>query len=143
MLTALLPLLLATNPVVELTKDNTQITHSCVIRIPPNTIIDDADKNGILHIAADNITIEFEKGSILRGSEINDNWDKLTGTGIRVDAYKNVTIRLAELSGFKVGIYATNADNLTLDSLTLHDGYRQRLKSTPQKEHNDDWMFPH
>src|SRR5688572_28494621 len=129
--------------VIEVTKDNVKITQSCTIRIPPTAIIDDADRNGILHIAANGITVEFENGSVLRGSTIDNNWDKLQGTGIRIDNHKNITIRNAEFSGFKVALHATHADNLTLDNLTIHDGYRQRLKSTPEKEHNDDWMFPH
>ena len=131
------------SPILVLTKDNTEVTHSCTIRIAPGTIIADADLNGVLHIKADNITIEFEKGSVLQGAAIANNWNELKGTGIRIDAQKNVTLKNAELAGFKVGLYATHANHLTLDNLSIHDGYRQRLKSTPQQEHNDDWMFPH
>jgi parallel beta-helix repeat protein len=140
---ALLLLAAPPSPTIELTRDNTEVTRSCTIRIAPGTIIEDADRNGILHIKADDIVVEFEKGSVLQGAAINNNWNELKGQGIRIDGHKNVTIRNAELAGFKVGLYATHADKLTLDNLNIHDGYRQRLKSTPEKEHNDDWMFPH
>jgi parallel beta-helix repeat protein len=134
----------ATEPVIiEVTQDNTRITESCTVRISPTAVIADADGDGVIHIATDGIVVEFEKGSVLRGAEINDNWDTLTGIGIRLDGRKDVTLRNAQIAGFKVGVYATRADGLTLQGLNVHDCYRQRLKSTPEKEHNADWMFPH
>jgi parallel beta-helix repeat protein len=140
---ALLALPAGEPPVVTVTGDNTVIAQSCIVRIPPGTIIHDADSNGVLHVRADGITIEFEPGSVLAGAEIRENWNTLTGFGVRIDGRKNVTIRNAEVAGFKVGLYATHADGLTLDNLRFRDGYRQRLRSTPQKEDSADWMFPH
>ncbi|HYE61120.1 MAG TPA: right-handed parallel beta-helix repeat-containing protein [Phycisphaerales bacterium] len=133
----------AGTPVLEVTSDNTEVTRSCVVRIAPGAIIEDTDGNGVLHVKADGVTVEFEKGAVLRGAKIDNNWNELKGVGIRIDGHKNVSVKNAEIAGFKVGLHATRADGLTLDRLNVHDCYRQRLKSTPQKEHNDDWMFPH
>ena len=133
-----------TEPVIiEVTQDNTRISESCRVRIPPTAVIADTDGDGVIHIASDRIVVEFEEGSVLRGAEVNDNWDTLTGFGIRLDGHKDVTLRNAAIAGFKVGLYATRADGLTLEGLNIRDCYRQRLRSTPEKEHNADWMFPH
>jgi parallel beta-helix repeat protein len=132
-----------TGPVVEVATDNVKITESCRVRVPPGVIIPDADGNGVLHIEADGVTVEFEQGSVLRGAEINDNWDTLAGTAVRVDGHSGVTLKNLEVAGYKHAVYATGADKLTIDHANIRDCFRQRLHSTPQKEGSQDWLWPH
>ncbi|MCB1127978.1 MAG: hypothetical protein KDM81_15900, partial [Verrucomicrobiae bacterium] len=40
-------------PVVTVTQDNTRIDRSCEISIPADTVIPDADGNGVLQVTAD------------------------------------------------------------------------------------------
>src|SRR6185436_19723519 len=63
--------------------------------------------------------------------------------GIRIDGHKNITIKNATVSGFKVGIAASGCPGLTVDTADLSNNYHQRLKSTPQAEDGSDWLFPH
>jgi parallel beta-helix repeat protein len=130
-------------PVVSLTRDNTRITRSCQIRLPADMVIRDTDGNGVLHIGADNVEIDFASGSALRGASASTPWNELTGIGIRIDGHTNVFLRGARVHGFKCGLVATAADGLRIEGGDFSDNHRQRLRSTPQGEDGSDWLFPH
>lgn len=130
-------------PVIEVTRDDTVITRSCRIRIPPGTVIADTNTNGVLQIQADGITVEFAPGSELRGAAPGAPWDGLTGIGIRIDRRRDVVLRGARVHGFFNGVVATQADGLRIEGGDFSDNYRQRLRSTPQAEDGADWLFPH
>lgn len=130
-------------PVVEVTADNTSITRSCIVRIAPGAVIADADNNGVIHIDADDITVRFDDGSVLRGAAPNTPWDTLTGVGIRIDGHKGVRLDKARVHGFKVGVYASNAPEFRLTDCDASDNFRQHLRSTPAAEDASDWLYPH
>lgn len=135
-------------PIVVIDSDNVAISTSCRVRIDPAATIADRDNNGVIHIRTSGITLEFEDSSALWGGPRPAHtplgpWDRFTGIGIRIDGARDVTIRNARVHGFKVGIWATNCDHLTIDGADLSDNYRQRLKSTPEAEDSTDWLFPH
>jgi len=132
-------------PTIIVDRDNVQITESCIIEVR-NTPIPDADGNGVIHIAADGITVEFSddaKKRELTGAAADTPWDTLTGVGIMIDGHKNVTIVNARLHRYKIGIYARRADGLTLQNCDVADGFATRLRSTPAAEDGSDWLFPH
>ena len=142
-ITALVAVIAADPPVVTIDRDNVQINESCVVEIRAD-LIQDEDNNGVIHVVADGITIEFsdehrELIAVGKGTP----WDTLTGIGIRIDGHRNVTIRNAHVHRYKVGIYATNAAGLVLENCDLADGYQHRLKSTPSAEDGSDWLWPH
>ncbi len=130
-------------PELRVTTDNTLVTRSCRIIIEPDTIIADPDGNGVIQIMADDLTVEFAEGSLLRGAGIDRSDDQLTGTGIRIHDHRNVTIRNAFVEGFHCAIHATSADKLTIEGGRITRGFRQRLRSTPQGEDQADWLWPH
>lgn len=130
-------------PVLEVTRDDTIITRSCRIVIPPGTVVADTNTNGVLHVAADGLTIEFAPGSELRGAPPGTPWDTLRGIGIRIEGRRRVTLRGARVHGYFNGLVATRADGLRLEGGDFSDNYRQRLRSTPQAEDGADWLFPH
>lgn len=129
-------------PQVTVDRDNVVITESCIIRIPDGLAIADTDGNGVIHIAADNITVAFE-GSVLRGAAPGTPWDQLVGVGVRLDGHKNVTLTGLNVHGFKVGVWVSDADGLNYVGGDLSDNYRKRLGSTPEREDSSDWMSPH
>lgn len=104
-------------------------------------VVSDANGDGVVHVRASNVVIECE--GVLRGSGAGVEPDAMKGTGIRIQGQRGVTVRGLEATGFKVGLRATNADGLTIDSAEFHNLYRMHLKSTEDKEHNDDWLWPH
>jgi hypothetical protein len=158
-----------TNPtpsdlVIELTHDDTVIDQSCTIRIAPGTIIPDANGDGVIHVKPGTspdeppIVISFEDGSVLWGARVGDAdanpdanpsaslltpWDKLSGTGIRIDGVPNVRILNARVHGYKVGIHASNAKSIEIANADLSDNFRQRLKSDISAEDQADWLWPH
>lgn len=127
---------------ITLASDDTAITESCTVVIPKGTVISDTNRNGVIQIEADNITVTFV-GAPLRGAPEAASWDQLTGTGVRINGHKNVTLKGLHASGFKVAVHATNADGLAVDGAECNDNYRQRLLSTPAAEDPADWLFPH
>ncbi len=131
-------------PVVRVVADNTVITESCRLMFEPGRVIEDTDFNGVIHIEADGIVVQLAEGSgALRGTTSNTPWDQMKGIGIRINGHRSVTIRGIECHGFKLGIWATNADDLTIENCDVSNGYAQRLGSTPQQEDSSDWLFPH
>ncbi len=128
-------------PVIKLTVDDTVITQSCVVEIAGP--VTDANQNGVLHIKADNVTVTFKAGSVLRGAAAGTPWNELRGIGVRIDGQRNVTLKGLRVHGFKNGVVASNADGLVVDGGDYSDNYRQQLKSTPEAENGADWLFPH
>lgn len=130
-------------PELTVTADNTVVTASCRVVIAPGTVIKDADGNGVIQIKGDNVVLEFAPGSELWGAPAGSPWDEMTGTGIVVEGGRRVTIKNAEVHGFKVGIHGKKSQVLTIDGGDVSDNYRQHLKSTPLAEDGADWLFPH
>ena len=110
------------------------------VRFVPGAV-KDADGDGVLHVRASNVTLECE--GVLRGAEAGVDPDRFSGTGVRVEDVRNVTVRGLEATGFKVGLRASDSDGFVLDRANFDNLWRMRLKSTAQKEHNDDWLWPH
>jgi parallel beta-helix repeat protein len=130
-------------PVIVVNGDDTVIDRSCIIRIAPDTIIADVNGDGVLHIAADGITVEFEEGAVLRGAGPGAAADTFSGMGVGLAGHRNVTIRGARIEGFRIGLHAEHADGLTIERADLSGNFQQRLRSTPQAEESGDWLWPH
>ncbi len=130
-------------PTLVISGDNTVISKSCVVVIPPGAILADADSDGVLHVAADDITIVFAPGSVLRGSAETLAPERRSGVGIRVRDRRRVTIRNAHVHGFKVAVHASTASGLVVEDADLSDNFAERLRSTPEAEDASDWLWPH
>ncbi len=142
-LTAFGMAMLSDLPTVEVTQDDTVITESCRIVIPPGTVIEDVNNDGVIQIGASDIEIDFAEDSELRGTPPGTPPDKYRGYGIRLDGHHNVSICHARISGYWCGIWATKADWLTIEGADASDNRRAYLKSTPVAEDGGDWLFPH
>ncbi len=130
-------------PVVTVSTDNTTIDRSCRVRIPPGTVIEDADNNGVIQIVASDIRVEFEAGSRLRGASPDTPPDQYRGFGMRIVGQKNVRLVGLRVSGFKAGLWATQCDGLVIEDADVSDNFRQHLRSTPEAEDSADWLWPH
>ncbi len=127
-------------PVVVVDRDNVQITQSCSIRIDADHIID-TDGNGVLHITGSDIVVDFN-GSQLHGANSGQMPDTFTGIGVRITG-NHVTLKNANVSGYKGGIFATNANNLVIEDCDISGNFQQRLRSTAKAEDGADWLSPH
>lgn len=132
-------------PEVLIDRDNVRIDRSCRVVIPEGTYLPDADNNGVIHVAASGITIDFgdRPRPMLRSADFGRDYETITGIGIRIDRHADVTIRGASVHRYKQGIWATRADNLVLDDCDVSEGYAMRLGSTPHAEDSADWLWPH
>lgn len=132
-----------TLPELRITSDDVSISHSCRIVIPPDTVIEDKNNNGVIHVVASNIEIEFAQGSVLRGSSQECRPDEYKGYGIRIEGQGNVVIRNAKINGFWCGLWATRTNGLILENIDASDNRRAYLRSTPAAEDSGDWIYPH
>ncbi len=131
-------------PTVTVEADDTRITESCRVVIPKGLVLRDANNNGVIHIAADDITIEFVEGECeLLGTEADAEFEKMTGIGIRIEGRRNVTLKTPHPHRYKIGIWATDADGLRILGGDFSNGYAMKLGSTPQREDGADWLWPH
>ncbi|MCC6321150.1 MAG: right-handed parallel beta-helix repeat-containing protein [Phycisphaerales bacterium] len=130
-------------PEVRVEHAGTAIDKSCRVVIEPDAIIEDTDGRGVIIATADDITIEFADGSVLRGAGPDVADDLLVGAGVRIEGRKGVTLRNARIEGFKSAVYATRAAGLTIDHAEIGRNFRQRLRSTPRSEDQADWLWPH
>lgn len=132
-----------TLPRVVVRADDTKITESCIIEIPDGLVIADANGDGVIHICASNIVVSFASGSVLRGAEPSVLGDAISGTGIRIDQHSGVLLHSLRVTGFKVGVHASNTEKFAIANSDLSGNFRQRLKSTPRAEDGSDWLWPH
>lgn len=130
-------------PTIVMRVDDTQIRESCRIEIPPDTVIEDANDDGVIQITAGNIVVEFAEGAALRGAKTGVIPSDYRGYAIRIDGQSGVTLRGVRAGGFRGGIWATNADGLVVENADFADLRRDRLKSTPVAEDAGDWLWPH
>lgn len=128
---------------VVVDRDDVTIDRSCVVRIPPGTVIEDTNGNGVIRIAADGITVRFEAGSALVLDGGIERWETLRAVGIVIEGARDVVLVGARVHRAKIGILASFADGLVVDGADVSDGYAMRLGSTPLAEDSGDWLWPH
>jgi len=95
-----------------------------------------------LRVVADGVTLDLT-GATLRGAEAGTGPDRYEGIGILVEGRKNVTIRGGRLWGFKCAVLIKDCENVVLEGIDVSGNFRQRLRSTPEKEFSGDWLWPH
>ncbi|MBO6780915.1 MAG: right-handed parallel beta-helix repeat-containing protein [Rhodothermales bacterium] len=138
-------LLLAATP--ALAQDPIALTPGLVItesvRIEPGTYHLPGDSLGAVRVQGSGITVDFT-GAVLVGSTDVENPDRFEGTGIFVLPGSNdVTVIGATARGYKVALRALDTPGLTITDSDFSYNWRQRLKSTIEREHIDDWMSYH
>lgn len=84
------------------------------------------------------------KEVVLQGSNDKTRPDEFYGVAIHVQpGSKNITIRNANIHGYKIAILADSVDRLTIENCDLSYNYRQELKSNRDREDISDWMSYH
>lgn len=96
----------------------------------------------VITIEGKNLEIDFN-GATLSGSGEFDRPDQFLGLGILVKNGENIKIKNAIVKGYKVGLMAEGVDSLKIEDSNFSNNYRQQLKSTFEKENEEDWMSYH
>jgi parallel beta-helix repeat protein len=112
------------------------------VRVRPGTYHIPADSSAAIRISGDDISVDFS-GAVLVGSTDVENPDTFTGTGILIEPGSNIAVKGATVKGYKVAIRARDTPGLAIADSDLSYNWRQRLKSTIEREHLDDWMSYH
>ena len=90
-----------------------------------------------------------KKSKMSKCERLMDSWmhgqmpDEFEGTGIRVNGSASVTIKNAVVKGYKVAVMGTDVPDIHIFHSDFSYNWRQRLKSTIERESNDDWMSYH
>lgn len=101
----------------------------------------EAGTGAALIIQGDDIVVDFN-GATLRGTAETTEPNVRKGTGIYVEG-KNVTIKNANVHGYKMGLIAKNAPGLKVLDSDFSYNWKQKLGSTLEREDGADWMSYH
>jgi hypothetical protein len=96
----------------------------------------------VIIIEGSNVVVDFNK-AVLTGSNAKKAPNEFFGVAIHVRNGRNITIKNLAAKGYKVALYATNVEGLTIEDCDFSYNYRQRLNSTQEKEDISDWMSYH
>jgi len=92
-------------------------------------------------IRGNNLTVDF-KGATLRGTPSAVEPDQRKGLAVRVEG-SNITIKNLKVHGYMVGLMAGHSKGLKIQNCDFSYNWKQRLKSTPDKEDESDWQSYH
>lgn len=112
------------------------------VTITPGHYVIPADSAGAIVIRGDGIEVDFT-GAVLDGALTGQAPDTFSGTGIRVESGKGIVIKGATVRGYKTGLWTTDTPEIRITDSDFSYNWRQRLKSTLEREHLDDWMSYH
>jgi parallel beta-helix repeat protein len=82
-------------------------------------------------------------GRVYDGAKPGTTPDQYEGFGLVVENSRNVTIRGGTFKGYRCAVLLRNCVNVTLEGLDVSGNFRQRLRSTPEREFAGDWLWPH
>ncbi len=129
---------------VPIASELTRPLHITANRTTPKQtlhVLDPSDEGAVI-IDRDGVVLDLGGGELIGAAEHTPP-DRYVGRGIVIRDARDVTVRNANIRGFKVAIHAENAPGLTIERCDVSNNYRQRLRSTPLREHPDDWLFGH
>lgn len=119
------------------------ITRSTVIRPGSYQLAAPSDSGAALIVVRGNdITVDLT-GVRLSGSSAIDAPDRAAGIAILVDGGANVTIKGAQIRGYKFAIMARGTHNLRLLDNDLSFNWKPRLYSIVEHESLTDWLSFH
>ena len=82
-------------------------------------------------------------GRTFRGAKAGETADRFEGIGLIVENCRDVVIQGGTFRGFRCAILVRNCENVTLQDIDVSGNFRQRLRSTPEREDASDWLWPH
>jgi len=127
-------------PVVVPTGDDFQIDRS--MRIQPGVYrFEDVADDGVLKIVSNDVTVDLS-GVVLVGSSTAASPNALRGIGVKADGVSGITIRHGTIQGFRVALEIFGGENHKIVGTEFTENFRERLQSTPDLEHSEDWLQP-
>src|SRR4029434_6308553 len=114
-------------PEIAIDRDNIRITTS--VRIKPGLyVVADTDGNGVLQIAADNVTVDFRGAILASRKNVQDGEkDKYDGIGVAVTGKQNVVLKNAKVHGYLFNVQAEGCRELRIEGCDLSHSRAQRI----------------
>lgn len=109
-----------------------------VYRTPGSPRLDEP----VIRISGNDVTVDFS-GVTLDGGDPGAMPDAFVGVAVLVENGSNITLRNLTARGYKVAVLARNVQNLRISGCDLSYNYRQRLRSTVEREDLSDWLSYH
>ncbi|KAA3605085.1 MAG: right-handed parallel beta-helix repeat-containing protein [Planctomycetota bacterium] len=127
-------------PELEL-RDDLVVTQSAKIKAGEYLIADQGEP-GVLIIRGEGVRVNME-GVVLRGAPEGSPPDQLQGIGIRLDQTKGGQLIGGAVHGFRIGVEAFQCEGGLIEKVDASDNFAQKLKSTPEKMDDGDWLDIH
>ncbi len=118
------------------------ITKSVVIRPAPYRLQPLAQDSAVIRIKGDGIEVNFA-GSMLIGSAYAADPDRGQGIGVLIEGGRNITLRGANIRGYKIGVLARGVVGLSLVDNDVSYNWKPRLWSGIGHESLVDWLSFH
>lgn len=118
------------------------ITRSVVVRPAPYRLQPVAPDSAVIRIQGDGIEVNFA-GSMLIGQPYAADPDRAQGIGVLIEGGRNITLRGANIRGYKIGILARGVTGLTLLDNDVSYNWKPRLWSGIGHESLVDWLSFH
>ncbi|MDA7625729.1 right-handed parallel beta-helix repeat-containing protein, partial [bacterium] len=96
----------------------------------------------VLTIEGKNIVVDFND-AIIAGSNDKKWPNEFYGLAILIKNSQNITLKNANIRGFKIAVLAENVDSLKIENCNFGYNYRQKLKSIRERENLSDWLSYH
>lgn len=127
----------------EVSLKNGQVINESVVIQQDTFYLNGSDSlnQPILTIEGENIIVDFND-AILIGSNDKKQPNEFYGIGVLIKG-KNITLKNANIRGYKVAVMAEEVDSLKLINCDFSYNYRQYLKSTREREDFADWLSHH
>ncbi len=95
----------------------------------------------IITIQGDNISVDFANADLRSSADIKRP-DQFAGLAILVRG-KNISLKNLQVHGYKVALFAEDADGLKIENSNFSYNYRPRLYSLREHENFADWLSYH
>lgn len=96
----------------------------------------------VILVEGNDIIIDFNQATLRSSLDITQP-DRFQGVAIFIRNSSKVTLKNANIHGYKIAVRAENVSNLTIENCNFSYNYRQMLNSTPRREDISDWMSFH
>ncbi len=126
---------------IPIDADDLVVTSSTVVR-PGTYRVLDKNGDGVIHVRGKGVRLDLT-GVVLDGSQEGAEPATYAGIGISVEGSEGCEIVGGNARGFRVGLRAQGCPGLRVTGFDGSGNRRDRLKSTPEAEDADDWLWPH
>lgn len=126
---------------IVLDKDDIDVTGKVVVK-PGTYRVRDLNGDGVIRVKGDGVTLVLD-GVTLDGAPEGATPDTFEGVGVSVVGQAKCQVVGGAIRGFRVGLRGERTQAIEIRNLDVSGNRAMRLKSTPAREDESDWLWPH